>query len=58
MTKPEEPIFYDSDTPCRRCSSTLRYRNTVHKGQCSACVDGDEAERRAKNWVITRGTNK
>ncbi len=45
-------VYYTSDSPCRRCNGTLRYRNTKHKGQCANCVSCDEEEQRARNWVV------
>ncbi len=50
-----EPTYYESDSPCRRCNGTTRYRNTIHKGKCADCVKGDEDERRGKNWMIASG---
>ena len=34
----EPVVYYTSDSPCRKCSSTVRYRNTMHKGACADCV--------------------
>lgn len=55
MVRDEEPEYYESDSPCRRCNGTLRYRNTVHKGKCADCVSGDDDERRVRNWILAAG---
>jgi hypothetical protein len=44
--------FYTSDSPCRRCNGTQRFRNTSKKGQCASCVKGDEGERKAKSFIV------
>ncbi len=53
MTPEEEPTYYESDSPCRRCNGVTRYRNTSHKGQCAGCVTDEERDRRATHWVRT-----
>lgn len=53
-----EATYYTSDSPCRRCNGTLRYRTPVSvKGKCSNCVkdDEDEDERRGRNWMLASG---
>lgn len=43
--------FYTSDSPCRRCNGTERYRNTSLRGQCTGCARADDSERRARVFV-------
>ncbi len=45
------PRFYESDSPCRKCSGSLRYRNTEHKGKCVACAGDIDADEWARGWV-------
>ncbi len=44
--------FYTSDSPCRRCNGTERYKNTALRGQCTGCVRDDEGEKRARAYVL------
>ena len=45
--------YYTSDSPCRRCNGTQRYRSPPsHKGKCACCVTCEEAERKARKWVV------
>jgi hypothetical protein len=47
-----EPVFYQSDSPCRRCNGTLRYKNTAKKGACASCVTAEEGESYARNYIL------
>ncbi len=44
--------YYTSDSCCRRCNGTQRYRSPpALKGKCASCVSCDEAEIRTKKWI-------
>ncbi len=45
------PDYYESDSPCRRCNGTLRYKNTKHKGKCVSCTGDLDADEWARGWV-------
>jgi hypothetical protein len=46
------PCYYESDSPCRRCNGSTRYRSPPNlKGKCASCVACDAAERAARDWV-------
>jgi hypothetical protein len=48
----DAPRYYESDSPCRRCSGVLRYRAPLAlKGKCASCVACEEAETRTKKWI-------
>lgn len=51
-------VYYTSDSMCRRCNGTQRYRSPPGlKGKCASCVSCEEAERKARDWVAkTPGT--
>jgi hypothetical protein len=48
-----EPVYYQSDSPCRKCNGSLRFRNTVFKGRCAQCVSAEELDNWAKRWLRT-----
>ncbi len=51
------PVYYTSDSPCRRCNGTLRYRSPpTHKGKCASCVACEVAEKKARTWVEAADT--
>ncbi len=50
-------MYYTSDSPCRRCNGTQRYRSPpALKGKCASCVSCEAAEKKAKEWMTKART--
>ncbi len=46
-------VYYESDSPCRRCNGTLRYRNTEAKGKCVVCVVDADRDQQLRSYILT-----
>jgi hypothetical protein len=56
---PPEPVYYESDSPCRKCAGVLRYRSPAEKkGQCVCCEQEAEERRFLRNYMVTSAPDK
>jgi hypothetical protein len=54
-----EPEYYESDSPCRKCAGTMRYRSPKEKrGQCVSCEEEAEQRRFLRNYMVTSAPEK